>query len=280
MHSSSPALPARVLLAGCGDLGSKVGALLHAGGIEVTGLRRRAAGTDVPFPVMSRDLSAPDGEALPEVDAVVVALTSDTSDAAGYKRTYRQGLKGLAAALPHRGIRVIYVSSTSVLGTLAGQCVTEETVPQPERATARVLLDAENLARELFPNLTVLRPAGIYGPGRTRLIHKVRSGEPVDHGLITNRIHRDDLAAVIVQLLRQPQPIPLLHAVDKAPVPLGEVLSFIAAQLGVPSPPDSGSGSPHGKRIDARMMHHLMEPQGLKYPTYREGYLQVLVPPS
>lgn len=280
MHSSSPALPARVLLAGCGDLGSKVGALLHAGGIEVTGLRRRAAGTDVPFPVISRDLSAPDGEALPEVDAVVVALTSDTPDAAGYERTYRQGITGLAAALPRRDVQVIFVSSTSVLGPSAGQHVTEESAPQPERATARVLLEAENDARELFPNLTVLRPAGIYGPGRTRLIDKVRSGEPVDHGLITNRIHRDDLAAVIVQLLRQPQPIPLLHAVDKAPVTLGEVLSFIAAQLDLPSPPDSGSGSPHGKRIDARRMHHLMEPQGLKYPTYREGYLQVLVPPS
>lgn len=285
---SSPAFdrPAsqRVFLAGCGDLNTQVGLRLHAQGHRVTAVRRSREERSLPFPVLQLDLaaagagpgSAPGADALPEADAVVVALTADSSDAEGYTRAYRHTLQGLAAALPRAPERVVFVSSTSVLGEHDGAVVTEQTVPAPQRETARVLLAAEQEAAELFGGAVVLRPAGIYGPGRHRTIERVLRGAGADHGRITNRIHRDDLVTAVLTLLEAERPPRLLHAVDAEPAPLGEVLRHLAAELNVPVPPDTGSGDPVGKAIDAAALHRLLGPNGLRYPSFREGYAPLL----
>lgn len=267
------------LLAGCGDLNTAVGMRLHAAGFEVTGVRRSPEQQNLPFPVISRDLTATDQD-LPQSDAVVVSLTASSRDAAGYRRAYRDTMTGLARALPAPPQRLIFVSSTSVLGELEGHTVTEATTPQPTRDTARELLAAESELSALFPHtqVTVLRPAGIYGPGRHRTIDRVRAGTAADHSKLTNRIHRDDLVSIITTLHQHPDPPNLLHAVDQAPVPLGEVLAFIASALGVPTPPDSGDGTVHGKRLDGAAAHHLLRSAGqdLAYPSYAEGYRELI----
>ncbi|WP_120005866.1 NAD-dependent dehydratase [Nesterenkonia muleiensis] len=285
---SSPATghPAsqRVLLAGCGDLNTQVGLRLHAQGHHVTAVRRSSEQRCLPFPVRQLDLAAagagpgsvPGTETLPEADAVVVALTADSSDAEGYTRAYRNTLHGLVSALPRAPERVIFVSSTSVLGEHDGAVVTEQSVPAPQRETAQVLLAAEQDAVQLFDGAVVLRPAGIYGPGRHRTVERVLRGDGADHGRITNRIHRDDLVTTILALLKAERPPRLLHAVDAEPAPLGEVLRYLAAELGVPVPPDTGSGTPVGKSIDAAALHRLLGPGGLRYPSFREGYAPLL----
>jgi nucleoside-diphosphate-sugar epimerase len=53
----------------------------------------------------------------------------------------------------------------------------------------------------VFERVCILRCAGIYGPGRTRLLEAARSGQPGDPARITNRVHRDDAAAAAVELL-------------------------------------------------------------------------------
>lgn len=266
----------RVLLAGCGDLGAEVGRRLHGRGDLVTGLRRRPERHRAGFPVLGIDLADPGDALLPPADTVVVALTADSRSAQGYEAAYRRTLQGLRRMLPGQEPDLLFVSSTSVLGTREGQIVTEATVPEPASATAEVLLAAEQDARSLFRSVTVLRPAGIYGPGRTRTIERVRRGEPVDHGLITNRIHRDDLAALIGRLVHLPEGPELLHASDCSPAPQGEVAEFIAGRLGVPVPPDAGDGRSRGKTIDASALHGLLGGQPLTYPSYREGWAAVL----
>lgn len=271
---SVPAAPRsrNILLAGCGDLGARVGSLLHGAGHQVTGVRRHPEASQLPFPVIGMDLADPGTAQLPAADAVVVALTADSYDAAGYERAYRGTLRGLAAALPQRPDRVVLVSSTGALGDHEGEVITEESEPVPDRETGKVLLAAEHDARELFDSVTVLRAAGIYGPGRTRTIHQVLRGAPVDHQRITNRIHRDDLAAVIVRLLAVERPPALLHGVDTEPAPLGRVVEFVAGLLNVPVPEDSGSGAPHGKTLDGSALLRFMGEAGLQFPTFREGY--------
>lgn len=265
-----------VLLAGCGDLGAHLGLRLSALGRRVTGVRRRPQQSRLPFEVLGMDLAAPDGARLPSADVVVVALTSDTRDAAGYERAYRRTLRGLADALPQPPKRLVFVSSTSVLGDDHRQPVTEETAPAPQRETAEVLLAAEQDAAELFEHTVIFRPAGIYGPGRTRLIERVRGGKAADHGRLTNRIHRDDLVTALLAVLQARQPPPLLHAVDAEPAPLGEVLRFIAGELGVAVPSDSGNGERHGKTILGTRMHEFLGEPGLQFPTFREGYAAIL----
>ena len=278
MSDSAPVSPApqRVLLAGCGDLNTQVGLRLHGLGIEVTGIRRSREERSLPFPVLQLDLSDPGAETLPDADSVVVALTADSSDAEGYRRAYRDTLRGLGSALPRAPQRVVFVSSTSVLGEHDGAVVTEQTIPAPERQTARVLLAAEQDAAELFGGVVVLRPAGIYGPGRHRTIDRVLNGAGADHGRLTNRIHRDDLVSAVVALLEAEEPPRLLHAADREPAPMGEVVRHLSARLGVPVPPDTGPGTPSGKSIDAAALHRLLGPGGLRYPSFREGYEPLL----
>lgn len=128
-----------VLLAGCGDLNTQVGLRLSAQGLSVLGIRRRPERRRLPFQVIQRDLTESAGKALPAAESVVVALTADTTDAAGYERAYRETLRGLAAMLPEAPRRLVFVSSTSVLGEHGGKVVTEEIPPAAERQTAQVL---------------------------------------------------------------------------------------------------------------------------------------------
>ena len=266
---------ATVLLAGCGDVGTALGLRLAEPGVRAVGVRRRADALPGPIEPVSLDLIDPGDAVLPGAGAVVVTLTADGRDAAAYERTYLGALRGLRRALPSDAApRVVLVSSTGVLGGADGEVVTEATPPDPQRATAHVLLAAEELAAELFPDLVIVRPAGIYGPGRTSLIERVRTGEPVTHRRVTNRIHRDDLVTVLATVLDAPEPPRLLHAVDHDAARLGDVVTHLAGRLGVPVPADNspaGDG-PLGKIIDGALVHSLVPRSRWRYPTFREGY--------
>lgn len=193
----------RVLLAGCGDVGTALGLRLGDRGWSATGVRRHADRLPAPLAGVSLDLTDPGETRLPDVDAVVVTLTADGHDVAGYEHTYLGGLRGLRRALGKQEPLVVLVSSTGVLGGGDGERVTETTPPDPQRPTAHVLLAAEELAAELFPDLVIVRPAGIYGPGRTSMVERVRRGAPLAHRRVTNRIHRDDLVTVLATLLER-----------------------------------------------------------------------------
>ncbi|WP_367403872.1 NAD(P)H-binding protein [Kocuria marina] len=266
---------ATVLLAGCGDVGTALGLRLAERGVRAVGVRRRADALPEPIEPVSLDLTDPGEAVLPAADAVVVTLTADGRDATAYERTYLGALRGLHLALPSDAApRVVLVSSTGVLGGTDGEVVTEATPPDPQRATAHMLLAAEKLAADLFPDLVIVRPAGIYGPGRTSLIERVRTATPVTHRRVTNRIHRDDLVTVLSTVLDAPEPPRLLHAVDHDAAQLGDVVTHLAARLGVEVPPDNspaGEG-PLGKVIDGALVHSLVPRSRWRYPTFREGY--------
>lgn len=266
---------ATVLLAGCGDVGTALGLRLAERGVRAVGVRRRADALPESLEPVSLDLTDPGEAVLPVADAVVVTLTADGRDATAYERTYLGALRGLHLALPSDAApRVVLVSSTGVLSGTDGEVVTEATPPDPQRATAHVLLAAEELAADLFPDLVIVRPAGIYGPGRTSLIERVRTATPVTHRRVTNRIHRDDLVTVLSTVLDAPEPPRLLHAVDHDAAQLGDVVTHLAARLGVEVPPDNspaGEG-PLGKIIDGALVHSLVPRSRWRYPTFREGY--------
>lgn len=265
----------RVLLAGCGDLGIALGNRLRPQGWQSFGIRRSPSLLPDCIEPIVMDLTSPDDRTLPAADAMVITLTADGRDVNDYRHTYLNGLRGLHHACRINGAppRVILVSSTGVLGDAPSAVFTENTIPIPTRETAAVLLEAEQLARELFSDVIIVRPAGIYGPGRTSLINRVRGGEPINYARISNRIHRDDLVTVLHRILEADQPPQLLHAVDTYPAPMGEVAAYIAEKLNVPVPPDSDTG-PQGKTLDSTRMQNFVG--HLRYPTYREGYDELL----
>lgn len=269
-----------VVLAGCGDVGICLGQRLVRSGWRATGIRRRAELLPAEISPMSLDLTNPGSARIPKPDAVVVSLTTDAPGADAYAHTHLGGLRGLARVLGgsenDEQPRVVLISSTGVFGQSDGETITEETVPRPRRETSRILLEAEGLVTCLFRNVTIIRPAGIYGPGRGALIDRVRRGVPLVRERMTNRIHRDDLVTVVERILEVDNPPSIVHAVDRAAAPLGEVADHIASLLGVPEPPAAPETGRRdlGKTLDGSLAHSLV--RELQYPTFREGYAALL----
>lgn len=277
--------PWRVLIAGCGYVGTELGRVLAAAGHQVWGLRRRSAAlspavtpwpADLADPATLRDLP-------PRLDGVVYAAAADRSDDAAYAAIYHHGLAHLLDALVAQGQRprrVVFVSSTSVYGQEHGEWVDEDSPAEPERALSRHLLAGEALLGHApFPG-TVVRLSGIYGPGRTRLIEQVRSGAArLQEGppAFTNRIHRDDCAGLLAHLLTRAGAQPLYLGSDSDPAPHNDVLLWLATQLGCELAPasDATPGSTlHRSGQNKRCSNRRLLASGyrLLYPTFREGY--------
>lgn len=281
----SPGPSYRVLIAGCGYVGTALGRRLTAAGHQVWGLRRQPAALPAGITALQADLARPStlGQLPPALDAVVYAAAADRGDDAAYAAIYRDGLAHLLDALRaqrQRPRRVIFVSSTSVYGQQDGEWVDEESPTEPTRAASRHLLAGETLlANSSFPGTTV-RLTGIYGPGRTRLIEQVRSGEARLHRgppSFTNRVHRDDCAGLLAHLLVLAAAQPLYLGTDSDPAAQNDVLGWIAAQLGVASPPMSDAlpaETLHSRGQNKRCSNRRLLASGyaLRYPTFREGY--------
>src|SRR5690606_14986908 len=72
--------------------------------------------------------------------------------------------------------RFVFVSSSAVYGHHGDAWVTEETHENPVAFNGEILLRAEQGLRQELPHAVVFRLAGLYGPGRTQLLQRLRSG--------------------------------------------------------------------------------------------------------
>lgn len=272
----------RVLLAGCGDVGLRVARRLHAQGHAVYALRRRPPpGEADGIHWLAGDLTRPASlGALPEgLTRLVYLPTPEARAEAAYRAVFVDGLRGLLQGMDtHALMRVLFVSSSAVYGEHQGAWVDEDTVPQPMGFNGAVLLEAERwLAAQPYAS-TVLRLAGLYGPGRLQLIDRLRAGNaPVPRGQShwANRIHVDDAAAAIAHLLMLPDAQPRYLGVDDTPLPLDRLYDHLAVLAGAPAPPNgpppTGVGS---KRLsNARLRASGFVPM---WPDARQGYAALL----
>lgn len=271
-----------LVLAGCGDLGTEVGLRFAAAGHRVLGLRRSPQRLPDTLSGQAVDLSTEIPELPHDTELVVIALTADGRSELAYRSTYLHGLRNLLDGLDRaqaRPRRVLMVSSTAVYGVSDGATVDESTPAEPAAMNGTILRAAEQELHTRTPSATVLRLAGLYGPGRTALLDRVRDGSATipDSPVHTNRIHRDDAAAAIVHLsTRVPAPAPVYLGVDDRPAQRAEVLRFLAEELGAPRP--RVGGPPPSRGGDKRCSNALLRSTGFSftYPTYREGYRAVL----
>lgn len=273
--------PTRYLIAGCGYVGTALGLRVIERGGEVWGLRRDPAGLPATFHAIGADLAAPGAlAALPErLDYVVYAASAGESSDAAYERTYVKGLANLLRALQGRAVRrLFFLSSTAVYAQTGGAWVDETSETLPTHFSGRRTLEAERLLRGGPIPATVLRCAGIYGPGRNRLIQSVRQGTARGSQRHTNRIHRDDIAGAILHLVDQGRAEDVLILSDDDPAPHFEVVRFLARELGVPEPPVGDGADGDGRGGDKRCRNARLRATGyrLSYPTFREGYLAML----
>lgn len=274
----------RILWLGFGDIAERAVPNLLASGFEITALSRSPR--RVPEGIQFHQGLADDEDMLSELLAkrpqfVVLTLTpADRSDAA-YRRSYLAAAQALARCLQRASVQpdaVLFVSSTGVYHQNDGQWVDEESVTEPTRDSAKVLLAAEHAIGELSGPSCCLRFSGIYGPGRYRLLQRVLAGYGGGDNY-TNRIHVEDCAHIIaflIELAARGGALPrCLVASDDRPASAREVRAWLAQQLQLPST--------HLQAEDTAESHRRCRNQQLKalgyrlrYPSYREGFIELV----
>ncbi len=184
---------------------------------------------------------------------------------------------------------IIYISTSGVYGDTGGEWVTEESplCPQADRARRRV--DAEQALRQWCEGhsvpVTILRVAGIYGPGKLPL-KRLKAGTPVLREAecgYTNRIHVEDLVNICIKAAAQGEGTEIYNVSDGHPGTMTGYFFAVADALGLPRPaavtmeqakqvltPAMLSYLTESRRIDSSKL--LRELGGkLKYPTLEDG---------
>src|SRR5699024_9256833 len=125
---------------------------------------------------------------------------------------------------------------------------------QPIDEQGRLLRQMERLYQQAFPKQSIIiRPTGIYGTSVTRMIKlaEITKSYPQIH--YSNRIHIDDLARFLAQLIHVEHPENSYIVSNNQPIPLHETIQWFQRQLNLPELVlDSEALS--GKRIYATRM--------------------------
>lgn len=272
----------RVVVVGCGDIGSRAALLLQQQGYRVYGLRRNPAHLPagvVPIAADLQDPHCPSGWPTQSIDYLIYAVAAQGRTEEDYQQAYLQGQRHVYAWLEQhqqQPKRIIFVSSTSVYGQADDSWVDEKSETQPETWSGQLMLAAERCAWQSGYPATAVRLAGIYGPKRNLLIRQVRDGYHAA-GLhnFTNRIHADDAAgliAAIVQADAQGHAVESVYlGVDNLPVELAEVVAWLQQQLRVSAVQGlqlkRRAGSKRCSNARARGLGWTPE-----YSSFREGY--------
>lgn len=285
------ALPARVLILGLGWSGRVLAAQLQARGVQVAGTVRDpvAAPDDGLRRHRLQADTSPSPALLDEIAQADAVLCSVPPDAEG-DPALRLLLPALQASPALRWVG--YLSSTSVYADRAGGWIDETSVADASGAAGvqRRLAEAQwrALAGQRGIASAVLRLPGLYGPGRNALVQLAqgRARHVVRPGLVFNRLHVQDLAAVIIAAMQRPVALGMYLPSDDEPAPPQDVLAFAAQLGGFAMPPAVAWNDPglspslrrfyeSSKRIDSRGTRAALGWQP-RFPSYREGLRDLL----
>lgn len=270
-----------VLIAGCGDLGNAIGTRLLAEGHRVYGLRRNIDQLSTSIQPIVYDLLSEDPvPELPEVDYLIYTAAAKSRDLNTYRKLYLEGPVKILNALPAKPRHCFISGSTGVYAQDNHQWIDETSPAVPNNPFGRILLEGEqHLAAQGVP-CTVVRCAGIYGPGRNHLLNRVRAGiiapeQPLHY---SNRIHRDDAAAFFVHLVSLAEAgetlEPVYLACDNEPTPIHQITAWLAEQMGVRVRAEEPIQRGGSKRCSNRRMRE--SGFELQYPDYRAGFKDLL----
>lgn len=276
-------MTSNVIFIGCGKIATGAAALLHQSGIEVHGVRRDTSTLPSTMQKTTADVANPSSlgflESTP-ADTVVYSIAANQFDEKNYIEAYLTGLANVIAAVNFDRIkRLIFVSSTAVYHQNDCSIVDEQSATNPTRFNGKIMLEAERLALNTGIG-SALRFSGIYGPGRNRLIERVRTGKcsPENITTYTNRIHSHDCSAVLAYLIVQTSLPPVILGTDSKPAKSTDVESYIADQLNIKK--QYANPSHKVKRIagSKQCCNHLLLDMGyeFRYPSYKEGYKKLL----
>ena len=288
---------ARVLIVGCGDVGSRVAAGLR-GRVQLMALTSSPQRVDalrargiVP---LQGDLDSPASIArLAGLAHHVVHLAPPPSE--NIDQWWRDPrTEALLRVLRRRTApaSLVYGSTSGVYGDCGGARVTEAAKIAPHTPRAQRRTDAERLVRHFgraaAVRTSILRIPGIYAPDRPggtpreRLLKATPVLQPADD-VFTNHIHADDLARAVAAALWRGRPQRIYNASDDTELKMGDYFDLAADLYGLPRPPRiarSGAGDQlplvllsfmsESRRMDNTRLKRELRLR-LRYPTVREG---------
>lgn len=283
MFSPTP----RVLILGAGYVGRRLAEMLHEqDGLAPTLWVRSAdsaqelqtAGYETVFGDAA-DPAAWEPLKKERFDAMVLAASSGRGGVEAYKRVFLDVPAEAVRQQPRA--RLVFVSSTSVYGQQHGEEVSEASEAEPTTPTSQVLRRAEDLA--LLHGATILRVAGIYGPGRSIYLKKLREGTATLDGAgerYLNQIHRADVAGAIHHVLAEPATAgQIFNVADDTHPTLRELYAWLAEKLNKPMPP-SVVPDPHRKRgrTSKQVSNAKLKASGWVpvFASYQDGYQAVI----
>ncbi|PTX99896.1 hypothetical protein DB346_18985 [Verrucomicrobia bacterium LW23] len=269
-----------VLILGCGYVGRTLARQLQERGIPVLGWVRSADSVAEleaeKIPAIHGNIAEPaawEKLADQQFRAMVHCASSERGGPEGYRLVYYWGL--YQAIVHGRGAPLVFVSSTSVYAQTSGEWVDETSRAEPTVETGRILRKAEAMA--LGAGGSVLRLAGIYGPGRSALAQKYLNGEAVLEGdgrRVINQIHRDDAASAIRRLLEIECPCGIFNGVDDEPVDAITFYTWCARFFNRPLPPYGPVRTDRKRGLTNKCVsNRALRATGWapRYPTFREG---------
>jgi nucleoside-diphosphate-sugar epimerase len=270
----------KVLFIGCGDIAQRAASEMQAR-YKCFGLRRQP--DNLPEYIQPIKADATDTEQLLSVasegfDIWIATITPSEFTEQAYRDSYLASAKSIAASIAklQKAPRlVLWVSSTSVYGDLKGDWVNEETQPEPNTFSGKILLAAEKIVQQIPCETSVIRFSGIYGPGRTRLLSQVLAGKGRRSSpeQWSNRVHADDCGGILAHLVEYALSgnplLPDYLASDSAPVTQHEIRQWLAQQLAV-SLVEEEVKAGSTRRCDNSLL--LSSGYQFKYPTFKEGY--------
>ncbi len=271
----------RIAVLGAGYIGMAAARACAAAGAAVWAVNRspRAAGggiTPVVGDLASGSLTCESPRGLPgALDAVILAVAPGGGD--GYEATYPPAARAAVAVARASGARaVVYTSSTGVYGGRDGVPVDESTPRAGEGPGNRALIAAEDILLGAgLTGVTVLRVAGIYGPGRDPQARFAQPGLlPLRGEYWVNFAHRDDIVTAITGGLGYTGAPRVLNVADGAPETAAAIARWCAAARGIDpaSLVFSGEGTP--SRSNQRVVNAALAATGWRpqYPSFREGF--------
>lgn len=280
------------LIIGCGYLGHQVAKIWRSRGDQVFTMTRSGEKLsdlkDAGYLPIQGDItdvaSLSELKGIEGVDTVLFAVGMDRSRYETVREVYVDGLRNvLDTLIPNVQINhFIYISSTGVYGGADGAWLDENSPTEPVREGGIACLEAEGLLRqsELGSRTTLLRLAGIYGPGRVPTRSMIEQGKwsRLSAQGYVNLIHVEDGAQIVAQVADMPQTKGETYCVSDGNPPLRkDYYEFIAQCLGISSIPwedaaVSGRNARAGgnKRIsNQKLVDHLK--YRFRFPSYQSG---------
>ncbi|MDX2012154.1 MAG: NAD(P)H-binding protein [Myxococcaceae bacterium] len=262
-----------VIILGAGAIGRTLARRLVARGNEVIAVRRTPQPSEPSLTWLSVDLQHLDPASIPgPIDAIVLCVAPGAGD--GYAATYPPAARAaVALARHHQTKHLVYTSSTGIYGGRDGEVVTETS---PRTGGPPELLETEDLLLTAdLPGTTVLRVAGLYGPGRDpRDRYRDPSRLPNGGNHWVNLVHHEDVAASIEHALRWAGPARVLNVADGTPTLAREICRHLAAVEGRDPHALVFSDTPPSARSNQRIDTSALRASGWapRFPSFREGF--------